>query len=98
MHVNKHRRKQIMLETSAIVHLEPKEFIEMACNNHKEISARAYVLDTGVAGIVYMFQGNDGYLYYLDRFNGAKEVTTDPYALHAELYRKVALDQRLRMH
>ncbi len=87
-----------MLETSAIVHLEPEEFTQAIQSNHKEITSRVYVLDNCTAGIVYMFHGDDGYLYYLDRFQGAKEFEADPYALHAELYRKVALDQRLRMH
>ncbi len=87
-----------MLETSAIVHLEPEEFVAAIESNHKEITSRVYVLDNGTAGIVQMFSGDDGYLYYLDRFQGAKAFEEDPYALHAELYRKVALDQRLRMH
>lgn len=82
----------------AIVHLEPKEFIETLFTNQADITARPYVLDNGVAGLVYMFDGKDNNVYYLDRMFTTRQEVVDQMNkedLHAEMYRKVALDMRL---
>lgn len=82
----------------AIVHLEPQEFIEAVYTNQANITARPYVLDNGVAGMVYMFHGKDQNVYYLDRMFGFKQDIINQMSkedLHAEMYRKVALDMRL---
>ncbi|MBB5183404.1 hypothetical protein [Catenisphaera adipataccumulans] len=81
-----------------VVHLEPKEFVEKLSAQHKQIYARPYVLDNGIAGLVYMFDGKDSNVYYLDRMYAPRQQEVDQidfYTLHAELYRKVALDARL---
>ena len=78
----------------AIVHLEPKEFIETMYKEKGEMKAHPYVLDCGLAAMIYMFDGTDGNTYYLDRaFTACPEVIAhqDKYRLHADMYRKVAL-------
>lgn len=81
-----------------IVHLEPEEFVQKAAVTQKKVCFHCVVLDNGVAGIVYLFKMGK-YLYYMDRFmvSKLKEAVTsaiDSNVLHAEVYRKVALDNR----
>ena len=79
---------------SAIVHLEPKEFIETMYEQKGKMKVHPYVLDCGIATMFYMFDGTDGNTYYLDRaFTACPEVIAhqDKYRLHADMYRKVAL-------
>ncbi len=76
--------------TNAIVHLTETQFIEEAFNHHKQICARVYV-SNHKASIVYLFEGNDQILYYLDLYD-----ETRCYDEHAELYQKIALDQSMR--
>ncbi|MBB5183403.1 hypothetical protein [Catenisphaera adipataccumulans] len=81
-----------------VIHLDAREFIT-ASHHRYDITARPYVLDNGIAGMVYMFEGEGSRVYYLDHmFTPRKEdlKRMDPEDLHAELYRKVALDVRLK--
>lgn len=82
---------------AAIVHLEPKEFVEKLFETQTIMEAHPYVLNNGVAAMIYMFQGNDTNTYYLDRaFTSVPVDDVDPNSLHADMYRKVALDVYLR--
>ena len=83
-----------------VVHLEPEDFARELVHNQKNVYARTYVLDCGLAVVVYMCQDSH-FLYYLDRPDCSKEKkdmlkSMDFYELHAEIYRKVNLDNRLR--
>lgn len=79
---------------SAIIHLEPKEFLDTMVQVQGKIRAHAYVLDCHLAAIVYMFDDKDGNTYYLDRpFTACPEKIKKLgfQYIHADLYRKVAL-------
>lgn len=81
-----------------IVHLEPEEFVQKAAVTQNKVCCHCVVLDNGIAGIVYLFKMGK-FLYYMDRFMVShlkEEVarTWNPDELHAEVYRKVALDHR----
>lgn len=81
-----------------IVHLEPEEFVSKAAITGNHVSFHSIVLDNGIAGIVYLFRTNE-YLYYMDRLEVSMDKedekrALDPELLHAEVYRKVALDNR----
>lgn len=81
-----------------IVHLEPEEFVQKAAVTQNKVCFHCVVLDNGIAGIVYLFKMGR-FLYYMDRFmvSHLKESETcriDSNELHAEVYRKVALDNR----
>lgn len=83
-----------------VAHLEPEDFARELVHNQKNVYARTYVLDCGLAVIIYMCQDSH-FLYYLDRPDCSKEKkdmlkSMDFYELHAEIYRKVNLDNRLR--
>ena len=83
-----------------VVYLEPEDFARELVHNQKNVYARTYVLDCGLAVIIYMCQDSH-FLYYLDRPDCSKEKkdmlkSMDFYELHAEIYRKVNLDNRLR--
>ena len=83
-----------------VVHLEPEDFARELVHNPKNVYARTYVLDCGLAVVIYMCQDSH-FLYYLDRPDCSKEKkdmlkSMDFYELHAEIYRKVNLDNRLR--
>ena len=83
-----------------VVHLEPEEFARELVHDPKTVYARTYVLDCGLAVVIYMCSDSH-YLYYLDRPDGSnmkKDMlkSINPYDLHAEIYRKVNLDNSLR--
>ena len=83
-----------------VVHLEPEDFARELVHNPKNVYARTYVLDCGLAVVIYMCQDSH-FLYYLDRPDCSKEKkdmlkSMNFYELHAENYRKVNLDNRLR--
>lgn len=83
-----------------VVHLEPEDFARELVYNPKNVYARTYVLDCGLAVVIYMCQDSH-FLYYLDRPDCSKEKkdmlkSMSFYELHAEIYRKVNLDNRLR--
>ncbi|MBB5183402.1 hypothetical protein [Catenisphaera adipataccumulans] len=79
-----------------IIHLEPQEFTEKLFVYRAIVYARPFVLENHIAGMVYLFDGSDGDVYYLDRIYNAyrqEEIDRmDPQRRHADLYRKVALD------
>ncbi len=83
-----------------VVHLEPEEFAKELYHSQKPVYARTYVLDCGIAIVIYMCSDSH-FLYYLDRPDCSIEKkdqlnSMDFYDLHAEIYRKVNLDNRLR--
>lgn len=84
-----------------IIHLEPEEFVESAYLHHSTISAHPFVLDNGVACMVYLLETSSDHIYYMDRPANALAHKVNEYSseqLHAELYRKVALDCYLRQN
>lgn len=83
-----------------VIHLEPEEFAKELCCSQKPVYARTFVLDCGIAIAIYMCS-DAHFLYYLDRPDCSKEKkeqlnSLDFYDVHAEIYRKVNLDNRLR--
>ena len=48
-----------------VVHLEPEDFARELVHNPKNVYARTYVLDCGLAVVIYMCQDSH-FLYYLD--------------------------------
>ena len=50
-----------------VVHLEPEEFMKILQKEQLSVYARVYVLDSGIAGLIYMCSDSHN-LYYLDRF------------------------------
>jgi hypothetical protein len=83
-----------------VIHLEPEEFAKELCYSQKPVYARTFVLDCGIAIAIYMCSDSH-FLYYLDRPDCSKEKkeqlnSLDFYDVHAEIYRKVNLDNRLR--
>ena len=48
-----------------VVHLEPEDFARELVHNQKNVYARTYVLDCGLAVVIYMCQDSH-FLYYLD--------------------------------
>ncbi|MGM9961968.1 MAG: hypothetical protein ACI319_02810 [Holdemanella porci] len=81
-------------------HYEPEEFVELVANKNLKIFQRVYILDSSIAGIVYMCQDDEN-LYYLDRLfttNEKKEKleSQDAYEIHQELYAKINLDESIR--
>lgn len=82
-----------------IVHLEPEEFVESAYLHHSTISAHPFVLDNGVACMVYFLEPSLDHIYYMDRPAHVQSNKVNEYSseqLHAELYHKVALACSLR--
>ena len=83
-----------------VVHLEPEEFIKILQKEQLSVYARVYVLDSGIAGLIYMCSDSHN-LYYLDRFVPAPNKQEDFdkisfYDVHKDLYRKINLDNYLR--
>ena len=83
-----------------VYHLEPEDFIHTLFKEKLSVYARVYVLDSGIAGLIYMCS-NEHNLYYLDRFIPAphrKEdfEKMDFYDVHKDIYRKINLDNYLR--
>ena len=81
-------------------HYEPEEFLTLVEEKKLDLFARVYVLNCGIAGVVYMAK-EEGNLYYLDRLlptdQKLKEFEElDMYEVHQELYAKINLDQRNR--
>ena len=63
----------------------------------KKIDAHPYVLDNGLATMIYMFQ-SEGMIVFLDRiFTYNDCVNQDWEGYHAQIYSKIALDMKLRM-
>lgn len=83
-----------------VIHLEPEAFIQMLTRTKLFVYARVYVLDSGIAGLVYMCSDAHN-LYYLDRFVPAPDRKDDFdkidfYDVHKDIYRKINLDTYLR--
>ncbi|MGN1277672.1 MAG: hypothetical protein ACI4UK_11840 [Floccifex sp.] len=81
-------------------HYEPEEFVELVANKNLKIFQRVYILDSSIAGIVYMCQDDEN-LYYLDRLFTTDEKkeqleSQDAYEIHQELYAKINLDESIR--
>ena len=82
------------------IHYEPADFYKKLSEYpDAQVFARAYSLDE-ISGLVYMFYG-DGDIHYLDRLFTTNEkqdylINYNKFDLHASLYRKVMLDERLR--
>lgn len=78
---------------STIIHLEPEQFLQTLYQNHSKMKFHVYPLECGVAAIIYMFDGNDGNTYYLDRPFGVNpaRLPLNSYSVHSDMYRKVAL-------
>ena len=79
-----------------IVHLEPEEFAEMITSGSPCTGVHCIVLDCVIAALAYTCQKGE-YLYYMDRIcvSSQKEeeaARINPECLHAEVYRKMALD------
>lgn len=79
-----------------VIHLEPEEFVCQAAISQSRFHYHCIVLDNAVAGIVYLFRKGD-HLFYMDRFAVSEQKKAqidklDSHLLHAEIYRKVALD------
>lgn len=84
-----------------VIHCEIQEFCELLIQQRLKAFVRPYVLDTHIAGVVYMTKDVYGDLYYCDRFyvsdKKQKEYSKIPFfEAHSELYRKIALDEYLR--
>lgn len=85
-----------------IVHLEPEEFVSQAFKAGSRITSRIYIVDGKAAVMVYLCHDENN-LYYMDRAQATEEKQEeidhmDFYELHAQLYRKIALDQKMREH
>lgn len=85
---------------TTVTHLEPEEFMRVLVHYPQQVYARTLVLDCGIAVLVYTCQHGD-HLYYLDRVDCSdqkkeKVNKMNFYELHAEIYRKINLDQRSR--
>ncbi|WP_304648499.1 hypothetical protein, partial [uncultured Dubosiella sp.] len=88
--------------TMCVVHLEPEEFVSQVYKSHAKIDFRVYPMDNTIAVLVYCIRDGQT-LYYMDRALASTqkqalidEMNSDE--RHAELYRKVALDERLRFN
>lgn len=84
------------------IHYEPQDFFAVASVKHLSVFSRVFVLDKGIAGLVYMCKDENN-LYYCDRFYPSQQKESDyqkldPYEVHQELYAKINLDRRLRMN
>lgn len=84
----------------SVIHCEYNQFMNILMQHHHPVFARAYVLDEGIAGIVYMVYAKE-HLYYLDRFF-VSEYKEEEYQnisffdVHKELYRIINLDESMR--
>lgn len=83
-----------------VIHLEPEDFAQTVSAKKLSVYARVYVLDAGIAGLVYMCSSEHS-LYYLDRFIPTPQKREDFerinfYDVHKDLYRKINLDTRIR--
>lgn len=83
-----------------VIHLEPIEFVQTVSRNHLSVFSRVYVLNNGIAGLVYMCEDAHN-LYYLDRFVCASQKEDeleeiDFYDIHKDIYCKINLDSYLR--
>ena len=81
-------------------HYEPEEFVQLISKKNLKVFERVYVLDSSIAGIVYMCKDDEN-LYYMDRFIPSKEkeaefLNLDAYEINQELYAKINLDQKMR--
>ncbi|MCH4014234.1 MAG: hypothetical protein LKE64_07875 [Solobacterium sp.] len=85
MGVRKRRIQNIIIE------LRPEEFVEKAFAKHGRLEAEPMVMDSGIAGMVYLFQDKEGNLYYLNRlFASLNEIDVGQEG-QAEMYRKLTL-------
>ncbi|WP_281521954.1 hypothetical protein [Dubosiella newyorkensis] len=83
-----------------VVHLEPEEFVQLIFRKKVPIEARVYPL-FGIAALIHLCHVGKT-LYYMDRVETNKENETglksmDCYEIHAQLYRMICLDERLRL-
>ena len=81
-------------------HYEPEEFVELIYKKNLKVFERVYVLETSIAGVVYMCRDDEN-LYYMDRFIPTSQKKDalkkqDAYKLHQELYAKINLDEKMR--
>lgn len=81
-----------------IVHLEPEEFVQYICTHNATVQCHCIALDNGIAAMIYVCC-DGGHLYYMDRIqvSAAMEQRAQSFSkeeLHAEVYRKIALDSR----
>ena len=81
-------------------HYEPEDFLTIVNEKKLEVFERVYVLNCGIAGIVFMCKDKEN-LYYLDRLLPSEEKTKqldqiDFYEFHQELYAKINLDESQR--
>lgn len=84
-----------------VVHLEPEEFVNILFRKGVRIEARVYPIHKAGAVVVHLCHVDET-LYYMDRVETSplKEEAVHKmsfYDLHAELYQKICLDERLRM-
>ncbi|WP_300922621.1 hypothetical protein, partial [uncultured Dubosiella sp.] len=92
-------RKELL--NMSVNHLEPEEFVEKAFSIGASITCRVYVTNNHLAVKVYLLHDKDD-LYFMDcpittHENRKVLEETDFNELHADLYQKIALDERLRM-
>lgn len=83
-----------------VIHLEPEDFFETVNRDNLSVFPRVFVLESGIAGLVYMCCDAHN-LYYLDRFQPAPHRKADFekvsfYDVHKDIYRKINLDNHLR--
>lgn len=79
-----------------IVHLEPEEFAEIMTASGQPVGVHCIVLDCLIAAMIYTCRHGE-YLYYMDRICVSSQKQEEasqinPDCLHAEVYRKMALD------
>lgn len=83
-----------------VIHCEYDQFMNILMQHHSQVFARVYVLQEGIAGIVYMVYASN-HLYYLDRFF-VSEYKKEEFQkisffdVHKELYRIINLDENVR--
>lgn len=73
-----------------LTHLEPEEFIAEAFADKATIEVQPVVMDSGKAGMVYLFKDASGSICFNDRLYTADGAYMNE-NVHAELYRKVAM-------
>lgn len=79
-----------------IVHLEPEEFVMALASSGRPAGVHCIVLDNAIAAVVYTCEVGKN-LYYMDRITVSLQkeeeaAQINPELLHAEVYRKMALD------
>lgn len=83
-----------------VIKLDKIEFVKMIARTNLHVFSRVFVLDCGIAGLVYMCQ-DENYLYYLNRFDCTPQKkeefdSLNVYDVQAEMSLKINLDMFLR--